>query len=347
MVKRTTTSLNTPPGISRADELGSRYGLRKPPELTAEIASRRWRELNRFLHSCMVLHGMDRDSRPIQRLLRTAGSLVGASRGIFYVRGDNASALEMAASLGYPQGFPERLRVANEQAGAALRAGKPLLVSRPVETRLQEEMRLMGESSCVSVPVLREGRPWGIAQLLRDQAFGEDEAVLLWMYALVVEDALPSLVRSARAAEVPASEPDPAGLVSPSVLEAMLDREMECLRWGGQSCTLLRISLHPKEPPDPREEILLQGRVLQILRRSLRPADAIAPEPTGDLLVLLPEMGAPEGQLTAQKVRRSLIQSRVLGEESRVIRALKIAQATCPEHGRCREELMRSLKSHT
>ena len=203
------------------------------------------------------------------------------------------------------------------------------------------EYRLLRELADQSIPVVEA------IGVVTGRGMEEDEAVLLWMYALVVEDALPSLVRSARAAEVPASEPDPAGLVSPSVLEAMLDREMECLRWGGQSCTLLRISLHPKEPPDPREEILLQGRVLQILRRSLRPADAIAPEPTGDLLVLLPEMGAPEGQLTAQKVRRSLIQSRVLGEESRVIRALKIAQATCPEHGRCREELMRSLKSHT
>ena len=118
-MKMTMPNLQGAGGSSRADEIGNRYGLMKPPELTPEIASRRWRELNRLIHACMVLHGVGADRRPFQRLLRTAGALVGAARGIFYVRCDSESALDMAASSGFLRGVPERLRSGSELAGCS------------------------------------------------------------------------------------------------------------------------------------------------------------------------------------------------------------------------------------
>jgi len=336
-----------PRSLSRADEIGNRYGLVRPPELTAEIATRRWRELNRLIHACMVLHGVGRDRRPFQRLLRTAGTLVGAARGILYVRCDDESGLELAASSGFPRGVPERLRVGGELALAALRVGKPLLVSRPTEAPLDEESRLLGESSCVSFPILREGQPWGVVQLLRSEAFSEEEAVLLWMYALVVEDALPSLAKEARAAEAPASGSPHPSLVSLSVFETKLDWELECVLWGGRSCSLLRVSFDSAAGGEKREEILRQGKVLRVLRSCLRPSDLLTPGPSGDLLIFLPEMDSPEAQQAAQKIRRALIQSRVLGEETAVIRSLHIAQATCPDQGRRGEDLLKALESQT
>jgi hypothetical protein len=237
--------------------------------------------------------------------------------------------------------MPERLRAANQQAVAALKAGKPILVSRPTEASLQEELRWMGEPSCVSFPILREGQSWGVVQLMKSQEFCEDEAVLLWMFALVVEDALPSLARAARA-----PEPGSSGVVSSAAFETKLDWELECVLWGGRSCTILRIRFHPPRP-EAAHGALRQARVLRAIRQCLRPTDLISPESSGDLLVLLPETGTVEGQQAAQKIRRSLVQSRVLGEESNVVPSLKIAQATCPEQGRRRQELLRSLESQT
>ena len=335
-------------GSSCSDEIGNRYGLMKPPELTAEIASRRWRELNRLIHACMVLHGVGRERRPFQRLLRTAGALVGASRGIFYLRGEDDSSLEAAASSGFLHGVPERLRCGGELAVVAMRLGKPLVVSRPTESRLQEELRWLGEASCVVFPILREGQPWGVLQLLRSEAFSEEEAVLLWMYALVVEDALPSLAQAVRSGEAPASAADgQPGLISLSVLETRLDWELECVLWGGRSSTLLRISLGHGGVAASQDERLRQGKVIRVLRSCLRGVDLLCPGATGDLLVFLPEMDAQEGQQAAQKIRRALIQSRVLGEDSEVIRSLRIAQATCPEQGKRKEDLFRSLASQT
>lgn len=334
--------------ISRVVDLGNRYGLMKPPELTAEIASRRWRELNRLIHACMVIHGVGRDRRPFQRLLRTAGALVGASRGIFYVCCDSEAALEMAAASGFLRGVPERLRRGGDLAVAAMRVGKPLLVSRPTDSRLEEEMRWLGESSCVVFPILRQGQPWGVLQLLRSEAFSEEEAVLLWMYALVVEDALPSLTQTVRATEAPvsASRTQP-GLISISDFESRMDWEIECLLWGGRSCSVLRISLGRKSVAEESTELLRTGKVLRVVRSCLRGVDLLAPDSSGDLLVLLPDMDAQEGQQVAQKIRRTLVQSRALGEESAVIHSLRIAQVTCPDQGRRREDLLRTLDSQT
>jgi hypothetical protein len=330
--------------VASQEDLVVRYGLMRPPELTPEIASRRWRELNRLIQACMVLHEVGRDRRPFQRLLRSAGTLVGASRGIFLVRCDNESTLELAASSGFVKGVPERLRCANEQAAATLKSGKPILVCRPREARLQEELRWMGEPSCVSFPILREGQSWGVVQLMKGQDFTEDEAVLLWMFALVVEDALPSLVRTARASEIP--DAGSTGFISPVAFEAKLDWELECVLWGGRSCTLLRISFAAKRA-ESSSGVLQQSGVLRAIRQCVRPTDLVSCESSGDLLVLLPETNAAEGQQAAQKIRRSLVQSRVLGEEHAVVPSLRIAQATCPEQGRRREELLRSLDSQT
>ncbi len=333
---------------SRAVDLGNRYGLMKPPELTAEIASRRWRELNRLIHACMVIHGVGRDRRPFQRLLRTAGALVGAARGIFYVRCDSEVALETAAASGFLRGVPERLRCGGDLALAAMRVGKPLLVSRPTESRLEEEMRWLGESSCVVFPILRQGQPWAVLQLLRSEAFSEEEVVLLWMYALVVEDALPSLAQAVRATEAPISATSTQpGLISVSDFESRMDWEIECLLWGGRSCSVLRLSLGRKSGAEEPTEPFRTGKVLRVVRGCLRGVDLLAPGSAGDLLVLLPEMDAQEGQQVAQKIRRTLVQSRVLGEESAVIHSLRIAQVTCPDQGKRREDLLRSLDSQT
>ncbi|MCI0409908.1 MAG: hypothetical protein L0191_15330, partial [Acidobacteria bacterium] len=205
----------------------------------------------------------------------------------------------------------------------------------------------LGESSCVVFPILREGQPWGVLQLLRSEAFSEEEAVLLWMYALVVEDALPSLAQAVRDNEPSISSTSShAGLISLSVFESRLDWELECVLWGGRSSTLLRISLSP-HGGGPQEEPLRQSKVLRVVRSCLRGVDLVSPGAAGDLLVFLPEMDASEGQQVAQKIRRALVQSRVLGEESAVIHSLRIAQATCPDQGKRREDLLRSLDSQT
>ena len=330
--------------IGLAAEMEQRYGVRQPPEIGPEMGRRRWRELNRLLHACMVLHGAGRDRRPLQRVLHTAAGLVGASRGVFYLRGEAETGLETAAAHGFPGGVPEGLRGGGEIAPAAMRAGKPLLVCGPEEARLASELAKLGEPACVSFPIQLEGQPWGAVLLGRESRFEEDEAVLLWMYALVVEDALPSLSRGERPLRV---DPDSTsgGLVSLEAFRALVDAEMERLPSGARACTLLRIAFRTQGASRRQEESLRSARSLRVLRSVLRPVDKLAPGGTGELFVLLPETAGAEGEQVGQKIRRALIQSRVLGDESEVIRALTVARASCPEHGHRSAALFQTLEA--
>ena len=340
-----TNGKRTAQDLAFAAEMKERYGVRRPPEIGAEMGRRRWRELNRLLHACMVLHGAGRDRRPLQRVLHTAAGLVGASRGVFYLRGDAEMTLEAAASEGFPGGIPEGLRGGGEIAPAVMRAGKPLLVAAPEEARLASELAMLGEPACVSVPIQLQGQPWGAVVLGREGRFDEDEAILLWMYALVVEDALPSLSRGERTLRV---EPDstPGGLVSQEALRALVEAELERLPSGDRACTLLRIAFRPQDAASRRpEEVLRSARSLRVLRSALRPVDRLAPGGAGELFVLLPETDGKEGEQVGQKIRRALIQSRVLGDESDVIRALTVARASCPENGHRSATLFQALEA--
>ncbi len=344
MIQKSKGTKGTAEAISLAAEMEQRYGVRRPPEISAEMGRRRWRELNRLLHACMVLHGAGRDRRPLQRVLHTAAGLVGASRGVFYLRIDGETALEPAAAHGFAGGIPEGLRSGGEISPAAMRAGKPLVIAGPEEGRLESELAMLGEPACVSFPIQMEGQPWGVVFLGRESRFEEDEAILLWMYALVVEDALPSLSRGERALRV---NPDstPGGLVSQEAFRSLVDAELQRLPSGARACTLLRIAFRPQDAASRPQDELRSARSLRVLRSVLRPVDRVAPSQAGDLFILLPETNGTEGEQVGQKIRRALIQSRVLGDESEVIRALTVRRASCPEHGHRSAALFQALET--
>ena len=175
--------------------------------------------------------------------------------------------------------MPERLRTANQQAAAALKAGKPILVSGPAEASLQEELRWMGEPSCVSFPILREGQSWGVIQLMKSQEFCEDEAVLAATPVQNTSSTRP-LGRDSRRTIGAAPDPGSSGVVSSTAFETKLDWELECVLWGGRSCTILRIRFHPPLP-EAANGALRQARVLRAIRQCLRPTDLISPESSG------------------------------------------------------------------
>jgi len=328
---------------TRSDGTAQRYGVRRPPEITAEMGRRRWRELNRLVHACMVLHAAGRDRRPLQRLLHMAAGVVGASRGVFYLR-DSEMKLEASASEGFPAGVPEGLRSGGEIAPAAMQAGKPLLVVRPEEAKLQVEIALLGGPACVGFPIQKEGQPWGVVVLGRALPFEEDEAILLWMFALVVEDSLSGLARGERPLRVEADSA-PAGLVSPDALRKLVDFELQRLPAGGRPCTLLKVTFKPADAARQHDEPLRRAGCLRVLRSALRSVDKLAPGEAGEMFILMPSTDAREGEQAAQKIRRSLIHSRVLGEESDVIRALAVRRASCPDQGERGAALFHALES--
>jgi hypothetical protein len=190
-------------GRSRAGEganFGGRYDLRLAPELTAAIAARRWRELNHLLSSLVVLHGELRHHRSYTPVVRSCRAIVSAPRGMLAVREGADGEFRLLAEIGFPRTVREGLRSGRRMASAALVSRKPLLISDPREADLGAELQALGGGSCLAVPILPGGVPWGTVLLLRAEPFDEEEAVLAWIYVLVLEEALAGLAVPPRAA---------------------------------------------------------------------------------------------------------------------------------------------------
>ncbi len=305
---------------------GARYHLRKAPELTPEMAYRRWRELNLLLHSLALLHTDLEGKQPFLPVLRSSGTIVAARRGLLYLWDENRGGVRLKVGFGFGHRAPERLRATNRMAEAALQWRKPILVHDPSEEPLREELGLLGERSCLTAPILKRGLPWGAVQFARPEPFGEDEAVLLWMYCLILE-----------------GEP---GLVGRQLFESKLDREIEHSGWAGHSCSLLRVRWQTREGMEgPGELGLRSNRTLRAIRRALRSEDVIALWDEGDLLISLPDRDGLEAERVAQTVRRNLLQSGALGSDGRPLSLLRLAIATSPVHGRRKEDLFRTLES--
>ncbi len=330
-------------GPRGAGRWGTRYLLQKPPDLTPEMAARRWRELNLLLHSLALLHSELGGKNPFLPILRLAGAIVSAGRGLLYLKRESGVGLRMMMSFGFTGRAADRLRSVNDMAAAALLSRKPVLVNDPPEEALRNELRLLQDPFCLTVPILLRGKPWGAIQLLRSRPFEEEDAILMWIYALILEGALPGSTVSARLHRSPVVPEAGRGLLDRQHFESKLDREIERSRWAGRPCSLLRLRWRPAHGKDAGDsERLVSGQVLRAIRRSLRPADLITSCDGGDLLVFLPDLDGPETQRVTQNLRRNLLQSRALGEEGGHS-CLRMAFASYPADGALREDLLRAV----
>jgi hypothetical protein len=303
------------------------------------MAANRWRELNRLLHSLMVLHG-DLHSRQVSpHILRTSRTIVSASHALL-VAPDALGEFRVRADLGFPRRGRERAAQTGRMAGAALGARKPLLVSDPSEPELIAELRLLGAASCLTVPIVPGGQPWGAIQLLRPEPFHEEEAVLIWIYVMVLEEALSKTLLSLRA-DFP-GELAGDGLLDYGSFRSRLDDEVGRLGWSGRPLSLLRIEWR-SVAPDPAGDSRPLIRAARIVHRSIRPSDLVAAGPHGELIIALPGANPGQAAVVAQTIRRNLIQSRILGAENGVILSLRISSASHPVDGASGAELLKVL----
>lgn len=197
-----------------AEVLEARHLLRAAPDLTAEIASERWREINILLRAPLLLESDLNGGTPYPAILRLARCIVAAERGLFYLWDEPKRHLKVACGFGFAPRIPERLRSVNLMAAAAIRRRKPVLVVRVDDAVHARELQLLGGPSCLTVPILRQGASWGAMQVVRREPFREEDGILLWNYALILEGVLPRLIGSGRPtrpsfASIPASTPGP------------------------------------------------------------------------------------------------------------------------------------------
>jgi hypothetical protein len=173
------------------EEIDPSHVFDDPPDLTASIASMRFREINILIHSLALLGDELHGGGSLLPVLRAATSLAPADRAILYLWDEVSGTLRSAAFLGVA-GSPAGAALPEPAAArASLRRRKPVLVWAPCQEFLRRELESLGASGSLSVPMTHRGVPWGVIHLLRDRPFQKDEALLLWLFALVLEGILP------------------------------------------------------------------------------------------------------------------------------------------------------------
>jgi len=322
-------------------ELDPTYLLHDPPELTRAMAAARWRELNMLIHSISLLSEENTGRGPLLPLLRASATLAGADRALLYRWDDVTGGLRLTAAHGLDDAHAERLYTHNEPARASLLHRKPVLLSGPDEPWLADEMCRLGSRSSLSVPVTCEGMPWGAMQFLRERPYVREEAVLVWMYALMVEGMLPLLMASARHADRNATVDAATGLLMPSHFRRRLSWEMQRAEWMARPLTVLCVEVTEMLHGRPRGGSLpfsLQAAA-SVVQKTLRPHDAVTCLGGHHFVAAMPDTSGEEAARAVDVIRDGLLDC---SGGTLPVFDLLMGRSTFPEDGRTEAELIRA-----
>src|SRR4029434_291608 len=106
-----------------------------------------------------------------------------------------------------------------------------VLVSEPCEVSLSHELAMLHTNASLSVPMTHQGLPWGAVQLLRDRPFLAEDAIIMWLYTLVLEGVLPSAIGLKRHREMAAPLDSVTGLLAPDHYRRRLAWELRRSSW--------------------------------------------------------------------------------------------------------------------
>ena len=321
-------------------ELDSRYLLSDPPDLTRSIAAGRWKELNILLHSVALL-GEDLDSRrSLSPLLRASVAIVSADKALLYQWDEAFSGLRISTALGFEE-EPDAANSRNAQAHASLLNRKPVIVSSPAEAFLRDELAWTGCQSALTVPITHQGLPWGALQLLRERPFSRDDAILLWIYGLILEGVLPIHLGVKRLREMVGALDPATGLLTPAHFRRRLAWELQRSSWIARPLALACIEVNETLHGRPRAGGLpfTTRDAAQYAQKALRQHDSLTCLGGHQFLVAMPDTSPGDAGRVVDLIREAFL-ARAAGTLPSY--AIASGLATYPENGLTGDEVIRA-----
>lgn len=323
---------------SNRERFYSRYCIKQAPILDREFAGSHWSVLNRLVHEMIILYESARYSRPFEPIVEAARGILEADCGILFVRSSRGARLELRAYSGVRGPISLYRQPVNGMARAALFLNKPVLIDRDSLPEQMDDLLVREARTLVAVPIRAQGVPWGVVQLGRDRLFSEQEAALLWMFAMMVESALPAFSALTRTLQV--QRENVVGDATSSL--SAIDMNMIHAMLAVDTSSLLRLSwCRPGESgglssnPDAVRSIL---GTLGAGHRVMRCDD-------GDIVIALPSMNGSQAWALARSMRRALLQSNCFGSHEMASQSLRISSVTSPIDSGGPQELLHLLKS--
>ena len=325
-------------------DIDSCHILKEPPELTPEVAATRSKEINLMLHSLSLVGEEIDQARGVMPVLRASATIGGAERALMYQWDEGSGLLRLTATLGFKSPLPKAITDGTMQVRACLAHRKPVLVSTPCQEPLRRELMHLHAGASLSVPMTHQGMPWGAVQLLRDRPFLADDAILLWLYTLVLEGVLPGAMGLKRHREMAAPVDSASGLLAPEHYRRRLAWEMRRSSWMDRPLTVACLEVTEMLHGRPRGSFVSFNtrEASHVIQKALRQSDTLTCMGGHHYVMTMPETTKP----AARRVM-DLIQEGLLEVSAGTLPVFDITSgfATFPIDGRTEAEMIRAACS--
>ena len=323
------------------DDIDPCHILKEPPELTPRVAAGRLKEINLMLHSLALIGDELDGARGLMPVLRASATLVGADRALMYQWDEGTGSLRLTTSLGFKGPLPKTATEGTMQVRGCLVHRKPVLVSAPRQESLKRELAQLHAAASLSVPMTHQGLPWGAVQLLRDRPFLAEDAILLWLYTLVLEGVLPAAMGLKRHREIAAPVDSVTGLLAPDHYRRRLAWEMRRSSWLDRPLTVACIEVTEMLHGRPRGSFISFSTraASQVIQKALRQSDTITCMGGHHFVMTMPETTKPAARRVMDLIRETLLD---LSAGTLPVFDIASGFATFPADGATESEMIRA-----
>lgn len=299
-------------------------------DLPEEVVRERWRDVNVILR-LSILSGLQMELEATLNLLCDfAQDIVPYQRALVYFWDDSQEQAHLCATRGMEGIEQEGFARGNILNFWATKYSRPLLVCAGHNVQADAFLQSTQSTSALAVPLLVGNRVMGTMQLFASQsaAFTRADAQLLWILSLVAENQLTreyaneGLIRFAFTDYL-------TGLKTRGYFEQQLEVEIKRCERKRQHFALLMIDIdHFKQLNDHYghhigDQVLRD--VASILMKDMREIDTVARYGGEEFVIVLPETSGPGALFVAQRLRRSVEQTKFFAGAPHAIERLSIS----------------------
>jgi diguanylate cyclase (GGDEF)-like protein len=275
-------------------------------------------------------------SQIYEAILAQSAELLDAERGSLWLLDETASELTIKAARGIPITTSEidRVRVGEGIAGSVISRGQPLLSTIDALGRESLPERKYKTPSFISYPIAIGPRKIGVLNVAdkRGGAFyNENDLALMDLVAPQIALALERAIWQHRANQFQLmSITDPlTGLHNRRYLEARLSEELNRSKRYETPMSFMMIDIDDFKFYNDRNGHQAGDRALEItaqcLRSTLRKADVAARYGGEEFSILLPQASLPEAGMIADRLRRTIMNTRFPHGESQPLGSVTLS----------------------
>ena len=299
-------------------------------DLAQETVQRRWREVNALLRFSM-LSGVPMELQAtLSVLCDFAGEIAASDHVLVYFWDESAEHVTLQVLRSFESVPSDSLQRSNVLNFWATKYGRPLLVSPGFNVQADALLASMRAQAALVVPLMLNNRVLGSLQLFSTEAgaYTREDAQLLWLLSLVAENQLhheyhnEGLLRFAFTDYL-------TGVRTRGYFEQQLELEFKRAERKKQSFALVMLDLDRFKQLNDSYGHHIGDQVLRdvaaLLVKDMREVDTVARYGGEEFAIILPETTRAGAIFVAERVRRSIEQSRFFAGSPRAVERLTIS----------------------